>query len=224
MIAGTDLDLVARAAEGDDDAYAELYRRYLPAARRRAYQLAPCQADAEDLVADAFVNVLGAIHHGHRPVPFRPYLLTTIRRGAAKLYEYRERYHTVSLYGDGGETSAPIDTLALDPDPAASWDTEPVRQAFRTLPKRWRLALWLSAVEARPPAELATLLGLTPNGAAALTCRARRGLLRAHTDLAAGRPALTKACPARRAGRRRASSFTEAMLGNNPKPNQGNVA
>lgn len=179
MTTPTDPELVALAAAGDGDAYAELYHRYLPAARRRAHQLAPRDTDPDDLVSEAFVKMLGAIRHGCRPDPFRAYLLTVIRHDASRLYSQRERYQLVSLHADEGEALTPIDVLALDADPAESCELEPVRQAFRTLPLRWRVALWLNTVEARPPAELALRFGLTPNGVAALTCRARQGLRRA---------------------------------------------
>jgi hypothetical protein len=56
--------------------------------------------------------------------------------------------------------------------------------AFASLPERWRTVLWHTEVEEETPAEIAPLLGMRPNGVAALAYRAREGLrqayLRAH--------------------------------------------
>jgi hypothetical protein len=54
--------------------------------------------------------------------------------------------------------------------------------AFTRLPDRWRLALWYTEVEGRSPAQVAPLLGMTPNGVAALAYRAREGLRKAYLD------------------------------------------
>ncbi|TMR00402.1 hypothetical protein ETD83_16710, partial [Actinomadura soli] len=75
-----------------------------------------------------------------------------------------------------------------------------IARAFRSLPGRWRTVLWHTEVERAKPAEIAPLLGLTANGAAALAYRAREGLRQAYLqmhldDIApedACRPALEK--------------------------------
>jgi hypothetical protein len=50
------------------------------------------------------------------------------------------------------------------------------RQDFRNLPDRWRAALWLSEVEARDPAEISEVLGVSAAEAAQLVHLGRRGL------------------------------------------------
>lgn len=81
-----------------------------------------------------------------------------------------------------------LDVPDPDTDPAVQLDGQPdpgvldaTRRAFASLLPRWRAALWLSAVEGRTPAELATRWGSTPNTVAALTCRARRAFRQAYT-------------------------------------------
>ena len=53
-------------------------------------------------------------------------------------------------------------------------------RAFTRLPERWQLVLWRTEVEQQSPAEVAALLGLTPNGVSALAYRAREGLRQAY--------------------------------------------
>src|SRR6187549_2022204 len=53
----TDADLIAAVRAGDRSAYAQLYERHEPAARRTARQLSASPHDVDDLVAEAFVRV-----------------------------------------------------------------------------------------------------------------------------------------------------------------------
>jgi hypothetical protein len=52
--------------------------------------------------------------------------------------------------------------------------------AFASLPERWQLVLWHTEVEGLGAAEVAPLLGIAPNAAAALAYRAREGLRQAY--------------------------------------------
>jgi len=60
-----------------------------------------------------------------------------------------------------------------------SLDRGLVRAAFESLPDRWREVLWYTEVEGMNAADVAPLLGLSPNAAAALSFRAREGLRQA---------------------------------------------
>lgn len=54
--------------------------------------------------------------------------------------------------------------------------------AFATLPERWRIVLWHLEVMDESPAEVAPLLGMTPDGVATLAHRAREELRRAYLE------------------------------------------
>ena len=58
-----------------------------------------------------------------------------------------------------------------------------VARAFASLPQRWQAVLWHTEIEGARPAEVATLLGLTANGVAALAYRAREGLRQAYLQM-----------------------------------------
>ena len=74
--APSDAELISAVRGGDVDAYGTLFERHVEAARRLARQLVPA-GDAEDLVSEAFVKVLGVLQRGGGPdVAFRAYLLT----------------------------------------------------------------------------------------------------------------------------------------------------
>jgi RNA polymerase sigma factor (sigma-70 family) len=174
----SDAELIVAVRRGDSEAYGELYERHLHAAKRAASCLSNTPAEREDLVADAFTRVLRVLRDGGGPTEeFRAYLLVTLRNAAIS----GSRGATVSLYADVPETYLPRQGV----DPVVSrWDANAAASAFASLPERWRTVLWHTEVEDESPAEIAPLLGLRPNGVAALAYRAREGLrqayLRAH--------------------------------------------
>jgi RNA polymerase sigma-70 factor (ECF subfamily) len=69
--------LVARAAGGDQEAYAALVRRYTPIAHRTATLIAGPN-DAEDAVQEAFVRAFYALRRFRSGAPFKPWLLAIV--------------------------------------------------------------------------------------------------------------------------------------------------
>ena len=74
---------------------------------------------------------------------------------------------------DAGETP-----MFEDPERYVEADT--VARAFASLNPRWQQTLWLTEVEQRSPAEVATRMDLAPNATAALTLRAREAFATAY--------------------------------------------
>src|SRR5262249_49877501 len=72
--------------------------------------------------------------------------------------------------------------MSFDPDDPAdvAFDRSAIRTAFRSLPERWQVVLWHSAVEGTDRQALATMLGVGPDGVSALLYRAREGLRQAY--------------------------------------------
>ena len=69
--AASDAELISAVRGGDVDAYGTLFERHVDAARRLARQLVS-PGDADDLVSEAFVKVLGVLQRGGGPdVAFR---------------------------------------------------------------------------------------------------------------------------------------------------------
>ncbi|NDU73238.1 sigma-70 family RNA polymerase sigma factor, partial [Actinomadura sp. DSM 109109] len=173
----SDAALISRIRDGDDDAYGTLYERHLPAARGLAAHL--CGRDAaEDAVQEAFAKVLALLKRGGGPDSgFRPYLLTAVRR---TVYDRQRADRHVHRTGDveDYDVAEPFD------DPAVGeWERSMIARAFLSLPERWRTVLWHTEVEDARPADVAPILGLTANGAAALAYRAREGLRQAYLQM-----------------------------------------
>jgi RNA polymerase sigma factor (sigma-70 family) len=170
----TDPELASRAADGDVDAFAALYRRHAEAAWRVAQAVASNADDAADAVSEAFARLLANIARGRvdPSVPFRPYLLVTTRNAAIDVLRRRKRLDHVDLTAveRASTLSGPSERLVEGADAAF------VATAFRSLPERWRSVLWLTAVEGMSAREVGERLGLSANGAAQLAVRARNGL------------------------------------------------
>jgi RNA polymerase sigma factor (sigma-70 family) len=170
--------LIAASRCGDATAYDTLYRRHAAAARNLARQLVRGQAEADDVVAETFAKILDLLRRGGGPEgAFRPYLLTAVRRAA---YD-RHRAERRQLVTDQMEAFDPGVPFA---DPAvADLERTMIARAFASLPQRWQAVLWHTEIEGARPAEVATLLGLTANGVAALAYRAREGLRQAYLQM-----------------------------------------
>lgn len=166
-----DAELVVRARAGDDSAFGVLYERHVESARRLAQLYASSAADAEDIASEGFTQVLSAVRAGGGPrEAFRPYLLTTVRRIAARKAAGAKRdMPTPEL-----ESYAP--QVPFDDPVLADLEASLIARAFAALPERWQAVLWHTAVEGQSPAQVAQHLGLSANGVAALAVRAREGL------------------------------------------------
>lgn len=173
-VEASDAQLIEAVRDGATDAYGELFDRHREAATRLASQLVP-GPDADDLVAESFTRVLALLQAGKGPDEFfRAYLLTTIRRLHIDRTRQQKRVRTT---GDEAELDRAVEFV----DPAAMrFEQGAAAAAFAALPERWQLVLWHLDVEGQKPADIAPLLGMSPNSVSALAYRAREGLRQAY--------------------------------------------
>ena len=76
-------ELVARAIEGDTDAYGSLVRLYEGIAFRTAFFVTSSAADAEEATQEAFVKAFYSLGSFRRDAPFRPWLLKIVANEAS---------------------------------------------------------------------------------------------------------------------------------------------
>jgi RNA polymerase sigma factor (sigma-70 family) len=173
----SDAELISSVRGGDVSAYGDLFARHRDAATRLARQLVP-GPDADDLVSEAFAKVLNVLLAGGGPdVAFRAYLLTAVRR-----------LHVDKIRATARATPTDDLTPYEDAEPfadtvIAGFEGGAAAKAFASLPERWQLVLWHLEVEGQKPADVAPLLGMSPNSVSALAYRAREGLRQAYLQM-----------------------------------------
>ncbi|WP_336653336.1 MULTISPECIES: RNA polymerase sigma factor [unclassified Leucobacter] len=156
---------------GDADAFSELYRRHVDAARAASYRIAP-RLDKEDLAAEAFARILKALRQGHGPRGvFRPYLYQVIRRVSAEWTAESAHLSGVSI-----EDLDPAETASFGDLSDAVADRERVLDAFARLPERYQTVLWYLEVEGYSAREVAVMLAISANNVAQIRSRARKRL------------------------------------------------
>ncbi|MEV5540655.1 sigma-70 family RNA polymerase sigma factor [Saccharopolyspora shandongensis] len=170
----SDAVLIDAVRGGDTDAFGALYERHVGAAYTMARQVTKSQAEADDVVSEAFEKVLGLLRDGRGPTDaFRAYLLTAVRHGAYDRANKAKRTQAV----DDFETVPNIDISQPFRDPAVENEERSlISQAFNRLPERWQMVLWHVEIEGESPSKVAPMLGMTANGVSALAYRAREGL------------------------------------------------
>ena len=175
-----DAELISAVRGGDVDAYGQLFERHVEAARRLARQLVAA-GDVDDLVSDAFAKVLVVLQRGGGPdLAFRAYLLTAVRR--LRVDRLRAGYKLqVTDDMEAFDPGVPFRDTAVE-----GFENAAAARAFASLPERWQAVLWHTEVEGQKPAEVAVLLGMTPNSVSALAYRAREGLRQAFLTQHAG--------------------------------------
>ncbi|GAB2726253.1 sigma-70 family RNA polymerase sigma factor [Nocardioides pakistanensis] len=171
--APSDAELISAVRGGDVAAYGELFSRHVEAARRLGRQLVR-GTDVDDLVSDAFAKTLQVLQNGGGPdVAFRAYLLTSVRR------LHVDRIRASKRVQPSDDMTEFDDGIPFQDTAVASFENGAAAKAFASLPERWQLVLWHLEVEGQKPADIAPLLGMSPNSVSALAYRAREGLRQA---------------------------------------------
>ncbi len=134
--------------------------------------------DAADATQEVFLIALESLDPTAKSGAARAWLLTVARNHCLDLLRRRKRL------GKALVTLGPDDGRKTDMETAVA-DRDFVDIVFKQLSKRERLALWHSAVESRPLADIASRLRLSYMAAAQVLHRARR-----NASKAAGRVAV----------------------------------
>ncbi|MBB2890360.1 sigma-70 family RNA polymerase sigma factor [Flexivirga oryzae] len=178
-----DRELLALVRDGDPQAMAELWSRHYPATLAAARRISRQPKDAEEFASDAFSGMLQALSNNSGPsASVRGYLLTAVRNQATNRARRSSAGDVLTDEVTDFEDSerAPLDPVAHHAELGL------VREAFATLPPRWQMVLWRTAVDQEKNTVVAAELGRSPNAVAALARRARLGFrvayIRAHAS------------------------------------------
>lgn len=161
--------LLAQARDGDDGAFVALYEEIAPMAWGTALRLVRDANVADDIVQEAFYQILRAVRAGRGPTDsFSGYAAATVRRLA---YRHLAAEQRTIVTDDQDVWERHLDTSDEVPP-----ESDRFTAAWASLPARWRHVLWLIEVDRYSPAELAPGLAMTANAVSSLASRARRAL------------------------------------------------
>ena len=173
-----DAEAVARARDGDLDAYAVLVARYTVRAHRAAFLLGAGE-ESDDVVQEAFVKAFRHLARFRVGEPFGPWLLSIVANETRNLARSRRRRAALALRlpsaeSGGTAVDSPVDTVL-----AAERRAQLVA-ALNALPDRERQVLVCRYILDLSEAETAQVLGWPLGSVKSRTSRALnrlRGLL-----------------------------------------------
>ena len=162
----TDEALVARAVEGDVDAYAALAERYYGSCARMARRMLRNDADAEDVVQETFLRAFRAIRRFERGREFRVWLFTILVNQCRTAATSRKR-RQLRFSDDEAALASAADQRPI----AVIEEKSAVAAAVDSLEPLLREAFVLKYVEGLEYTEMATITGA---GISALKMRVKR--------------------------------------------------
>lgn len=170
-------ELVARARDGNPDAWAEIYTQFAPGVFRFCRRAMPSREDAEDATSEVFLKVRSKLDQYDPSRPFNAWLYRVAANHCWDLLR-RRRVRQDLETGD-------IETMPLEhPDPGqleqliAQKSRDEVRKALEQLPNRTRMALTLRYYSDMSYDEIAETLGVRRAFVGVLLLRARHQLRR----------------------------------------------
>jgi RNA polymerase sigma-70 factor, ECF subfamily len=159
----SDHEIVERVKAGDTALYEIIMRRYNQRLYRVARAILRDDAEAEDVMQDAYVRAYQNLHQFAGRAPFSAWLTSLAVHEAIRRLHLRNRNHPLEDTVQDGEPS--MNTVETSPDPEQSASTaelgELLEQALLGLPEQYRTVVMLRDVEEMSTSETATVLELS---------------------------------------------------------------
>jgi RNA polymerase sigma-70 factor (ECF subfamily) len=181
-----EVELVKAAVAGDRNAAAELIERHAPAVYAVCLGLLADGDQAQDAAQDALLKAIEKLASLRDPSTFRSWIISIAhnlcrdfwkqtRRRQQLLDEQMERggLEVVAGIGAGSQPIPGMGTVSCRESEASGLD---IQAALARLPEKYRIPLLLYYFDGLSSAKVAEALGISPTGAGARLCRARRAL------------------------------------------------
>ncbi len=164
-------DLIARLRENDQGAQFEAYQLYCKAMYNTALRIVQNEAEAEDVLQEAFLAAFTKIDRYHGTATFGAWLKRIVVNKSLNVIAKRK----VSFVG---VDEAPLENYASgqDEDETPVWNVDQVHRAISTLPDGYRVVFSLYLLEGYDHREIAEVLGITEGGSKSQYNRAKKKL------------------------------------------------
>lgn len=173
-----------------DAAFAPLLERYKEKVFRLAYSIMHNETQAEDVTQDVLVKIWKGLPGYHGGASLSTWIYTITRNTSLTELKRRDRHPTVSLQEPELEAASGwIASLqSTDPEPGTNMDMESL---MAKLPENYRRVLTLFYLEQKSYEEVAQMLGIPLGTVKTLLFRAKKTLLRTHSQGGAACPILS---------------------------------
>ncbi|MGI8819553.1 MAG: sigma-70 family RNA polymerase sigma factor [Chthoniobacterales bacterium] len=174
--AAADRELIRRVVQGDEAAFASLYRRFAPGLFSMTYEILHDQKDAEDTLQEAFVQMWkkAALYDPARSSLFTWAVMIARNKAIDRVRARQRRARTAeSAANESAVTTAEFAAQA-DELLAHGEEKQRIRGALSQLPEAQRAAIDLAFFRGLTQMEISTQLAV-PLGT--IKARIRRGLL-----------------------------------------------
>ncbi len=171
-VGADDHALIARAAQGDAQAFAELVRRHQGWVRRLAFRYTRQGQDAEELAQEIFLRAWRHARSFRGEAAFATWLYRLAVNACLNFRAGRRARPEPLPLSEELESGAPAGGAGI----SAAERAARLRQALASLPARQRLALVLASFEDKSYEEIASAMGISLSSVESLLFRARRGL------------------------------------------------
>lgn len=171
---------VARARDGDSDAFRSLVERHSHSVFRLAYRMTGNEQDAEEVVQDTFLRAYRQLHKFESRASFGTWVYRIAANCSIDLVRTRLRHDRYALKDTAGEGHPTVDVPSTDPAPDrllfGSEVRREVRDALAGLSTLERAAFTLRHLEGLSIEEIGQTLGLRTNATKHSIFRAVRKL------------------------------------------------
>ena len=176
----TDAELAARAAAGDDRAYADLVGRHKDGLYRLLRRYAGDPEEAHEAVQEAFIAAWAALRRYDPARPFAAWLRTIAinkARDRARRAAVRRLVFGAGRFEDSGAMEHPAAEPPADDQVIVRQQVAALDRAIAALPAALKAPLILTALEGCSQQEAAEILGVSAKAIETRTYRARRLLM-----------------------------------------------
>ena len=181
MSQAKDSECIRRALAGDQEAFEALYRAYLPRVQATILRRTADRDTAEDLVQITFMRAFHALRSFRGDAAFSTWLTQIALNVCLSHFRSQQTRLTWVQSLEDPESASAIDRKpALHENPEEAMHRkqrqELVKRGIRSLPVRYRRAMWLHYVRERSYEEITQALHVPMGTVKTWLCRARRQL------------------------------------------------
>ena len=177
-------DLVKRCQQGERRAQYALYQQYVKAMYNVCFRIVNHEAEAEDVLQEAFIDAFSHIGTFRGQSTFGAWLKQIVVNRSINHLRGR-RLHVVSLesnqFGedDNGDTTGGIDYADSEPydEEGVQLEVERVRRAMQHLPEGYRVVLSLYLFEGYDHEEISNVLNISETTSRTQYLRGKKRLL-----------------------------------------------